>query len=144
MKAKRARKRSANYEVHSHWFVTGPRSRGAYNAKGKWETGKFSHSHKGGDVPHRHPDTGPGSYTIDKDDWFRATGLRGGGRKKFTQQPSGEQMPLVELEEWQKSFEVHLGKPTPAEWGTGPGIGPAARMIFGSKMRLSKVKVEKP
>jgi hypothetical protein len=66
----------------------------------------FAHSHEGGDVPHSHPDTGPASYTIDKDAWARATGLRGGGRKRFTARPNGEQFPLVPQEP--QSFDVFI------------------------------------
>lgn len=69
-------------EVHEHAFTSG-----------RWD--KISHSHEGGDAPHEHPDTGPASYTIDKDEWARKTGLRGGGRKKYTAKASGEQFPLV-------------------------------------------------
>ena len=114
-------------EVHEHYFIRGPRANGRYGPDGKWQTGKFSHSHAEGNRPHGHTDTGPSSYVIDKDDWYRSTGLRGGGRKKFTTKPSGEQFAIEELEDWQKSFEVILGEPTPAfgepgYLGEGPGI----------------------
>ncbi|HEU4366777.1 MAG TPA: hypothetical protein VFV05_00955, partial [Methylomirabilota bacterium] len=88
----------------------------------------FVHSHEGGDKPHKHEHTGPACYTIDKDDWFRATGLRGGGRKKFTARPTGEQFPVKELEDWQKSFEVVVCDPPGHYTGEGPGIAPAVRM----------------
>lgn len=82
-------------EVHEHWIIAGP------NANKSW-LNKFEHSHEGGDVPHKHDDgiheTGPAARTIDKDEWFAATGLRGGGRKKFTAKPTGPQMPLVRTE----------------------------------------------
>jgi hypothetical protein len=139
-----APRRKSNYEVHTHHFVSGPRSRAGYGTEGKWRETKFSHSHRGGSLAHAHPHTGPASYTIDKDAWFKATGLRGGGRKKFTEQPTGEQLPLVDLEENQKSFEVIIGSPTPPEWGTGPGTAPIARMILGSRMRVSAIKVRPP
>jgi hypothetical protein len=76
-------KPTAGFEVHEHSFISGPRR------------GRISHSHEGGNAWHEHPDTGPASYTIDKDDWFKATGLRGGGRKKFTPKPTGEQLPTI-------------------------------------------------
>lgn len=73
------------FEVHEHAFVSGPR-RG----------GKLVHSHEGGNfTPHEHPNTGPGCYTIDKHEWAQKTGLRGGGTKKFTAKPSGEQLPTI-------------------------------------------------
>src|SRR6185369_12939685 len=84
-------------EVHEHCFIAGPRSRAASH---------LVHSHDGGDVPHTHPDTGPASYTIDKDEWARATGLRGGGRKKFTTTPTGEQLPFVARTPEEQQFEV--------------------------------------
>lgn len=127
--------RPAQFEVHEHCYVSGPRANGAYY--------KFSHSHEGGDQPHQHPNTGPASYTIDKDEWFRATGLRGGGLKKFTTRPTGEQLPWQELEAWQKTFEVVIhGDPTP-ELGEGPGIAPAVRMVKQFRMRIADVRDER-
>lgn len=82
-----------NLEMHEHWNL---RRAGA----------NVNHSHEGGNKPHQHEGYGPASYTIDKDEWRRATGLRGGGRKAFTGQPRGPQMPVQDLEDWQKSFEV--------------------------------------
>lgn len=120
-------------EVHEHSFVSGPRSGGHYE-NNAWHTGKFSHSHEGGDKPHCHENTGPSSYVIDKDDWFRATGLRGGGRKKFTAKPSGEQMPIRELEDWQKSFRVIVCDRMPDQKGDGPGIALPMRMMKQFKM----------
>lgn len=110
-------------EVHEHSFVSGPRAAriGSH----------VSHSHAGGGRPHSHPNTGPCTYTIDKDDWLRATGLRGGGRKKFTATPEGEQLQLVEREP--KSFEVIICAPTPGN-ASGPGVAPIARMVLGSRM----------
>jgi len=69
-------------EVHEHCFTSGPRANG-------WDY-KFSHSHASGSVPHKHPNTGPACYTIDKDECRKITGRHGGGRKKFTEKPSGE------------------------------------------------------
>jgi hypothetical protein len=125
-------------EVHSHSFVSGPRSGGHYERDGKWHTGTFEHSHEGGNDAHTHADCGPAHYTIDKDEWARTTGLRGGGRKKFTAQPTGEQFPIEELEDWQKSFDVIIvGDPTP-EYGTGPGIALPERIAqsFKSSYRV--------
>jgi hypothetical protein len=121
------------FEVHEHCFIRGDR------ANKSWLY-KFSHSHEGGDVPHQHPDTGPASYTIDKDEWFLATGLRGGGRKKFSAKPSGEQFPIVELEDWQRSFEIIVGSPPKDHQGEGPGLAPAARMILAFGMHVSAVR----
>lgn len=118
-------------EVHEHWIISGPRARCA---------AKIIHSHVGGDTPHKHPDTGPAAYTIDKDDWARATGgVEGGNRKRFTRSPEGEQLQRVELEEWQKSFEIHHGDPPPGWQGSGGGHLAAARMVLGSKMTISRV-----
>lgn len=117
---------SPRLEVHEHSFISGGRH------------GRVAHSHEGGNVPHQHEHTGPASYTIDKDDWHRATGLRGGGRKKFTAKPTGEQFPIRDLEDWQKSFEVVVVGPPSPHIGTGPGIAPAVRMIkqFGMTARV--------
>jgi hypothetical protein len=125
----------AGFEVHAHAFVSGPRRNGGYYGRDRhWLPTTFSHSHDGGDRPHQHPETGPATYTIDKDEWFKATGLRGGGRKTFTKRPTGEQFPIVELEDWQKSFEIVIGDPPAAYLGEGPGLAPAARMVLGHKM----------
>lgn len=96
---------AAKLEVHEHWITRGPRS----HRTGNWPAGQgsaFFHSHEGGNVPHEHPDAGPASFTIDKDEWARKTGLKGGGRKKFTARPSGEQFPLVASEP--VTFEVFV------------------------------------
>jgi hypothetical protein len=120
------------HEVHEHCIIRGDRAH-------KTWCNKIVHSHPGGHLPHQHADTGPASFTIDKDDWFRATGLRGGGRKKFTKKPTGEQFPIVELEPWQTEFEV-IYAPPPKDWkGTGGGMATASRMILGSKMKVSKI-----
>jgi len=132
-------KKLGHFEVHEHIFIRGPRSGGHYERNGQWSTGSFFHSHEGGDVPHSHPDTGPACYTIDKDEWLRTTGLRGGGRKKFTKEPSGEQMLVVELEKWQTEFEVHFSNPPPDFQGEGAGIAPIARMVLAFGMRISEM-----
>jgi hypothetical protein len=72
------------FEVHTHAL---------FGRGGSVRT--ITHSHVGGDTPHLHDGSGPASYTIDKDEWFALTGLRGGGRKKFTVKPTGEQLPLT-------------------------------------------------
>jgi hypothetical protein len=120
-------------EEHEHCFIRG-RSQYAGTARGR-----LVHSHTGGDRPHKHPDTGPASYTIDADEWARSTGLRGGGRKKFTQTPTGDQFPIVELEEWQRSFDIvvlaspeHLG-------GQGPGLALPLRLILANKLTVNSV-----
>ncbi len=125
------------HEVHEHFFIGGPRSRWAGQPQGK-----LVHSHEGGDRPHQHPDTGPASYTIDKEEWLRTTGLFGGGRKTFTKAPTGEQLPLAELEDWQKSFEVIVGDPAMGSQFKehhGPGLALPMRMALGFKMQVSNV-----
>jgi hypothetical protein len=118
-------------EVHEHSIVSGPRN-------GRSE--KIVHSHQDGEAPHKHEHTGPACYTIDKDDWARATsGVTGGSRKRFTKTPEGEQLPRVELEEWQKSFEIHYGENPPDFKGTGGGHLAAARMVLAFKMTIAKV-----
>jgi hypothetical protein len=121
-------------EVHEHRFISGPRSRFAGT-----DRNVVRHSHEGGSERHKHPDTGPATYTIDKDEWFAATGLKGGGRKEFSDEPVGEQLAIVPLEDWQKTFEVHVGAPPPGFTGTGGGYAAACRMILGSRMTVSKV-----
>lgn len=117
-------------EVHEHSIISGPRSNcGA----------KIIHSHEDGEIPHQHPCMGPATYTIDEDDWHRMTGLAGGSRKRFTKIPEGEQLPRVELEDWQKSFEIHYGDPPPNFKGTGGGHFTAARMVLASRMTVSNI-----
>lgn len=122
-------------EVHEHCIIRGPRA----NRTGAWPAGQGStieHSHDGGDVPHSHPETGPGSYTIDKDEWFRATGLKGGGRKKFTSAPTGEQFEFIARTAEESSFEVIVCDPPrpPGFTGEGGGHHAAARMVLGSRL----------
>jgi hypothetical protein len=110
-------------EVHEHCVIGGPRAH-------KTWLNHITHSHVDGNRAHQHPDCGPASFTIDKDEWLKATGLRGGGRKKYTAGPTGEQLPIAELEDWQKTFEVVLvDGPPPEESTCGPGVGPIARMV---------------
>lgn len=115
-------------EVHEHSIISGPRS----NCRAK-----IVHSHEDGDIPHQHEHTGPATYTIDADDWREATGgAEGGSRKHFTNTPEGDQLPRVELEDWQKSFEIHYAEdPTGGFKGvTGGGHLAAARMVLAFKM----------
>ena len=115
-------------EIHEHSIISGPRVNcGA----------KIVHSHEDGDIPHGHKHTGPATYTIDQDDWHRATGgVAGGSRKRFTKTPEGEQLPRVELEDWQKSFEIHYAEdPTGGlKDVTGGGHLAAARMVLAFRM----------
>lgn len=128
----------SSLEVHTHAWLRG----GHYQRDGKWHS-EVVHSHEGGGTPHEHPGTGPGSYVIDKDEWFRATGLRGGGRKSFTPKPSGEQLAYVPRTVEQQTFEVIVCEPPPAHLrgadnefngGAGPGVALPLRMIMGQKM----------
>lgn len=123
----------AALEMHSHCIISGPRA----NIIGRNEV---LHSHEGGGVSHGHPDCGPSSYTIDKDDWFRLTGgMSGGGRKKFTRQPSGEQLPIVSRTAEQNQFEVIICDPPIDFKGNGPGTSPIARMLLGCKMNVVRI-----
>jgi hypothetical protein len=121
-------------EMHEHTYISGPRANGVFDPKRQKTTSTFSHSHANGSTPHQHPHTGPACYVIDKDDWKRVTGMRGGGRKQYTAAPSGEQLPFVELDDAQKSFKVICVGP-PSTNGTGPGVSLPARMVlqFGMK-----------
>lgn len=114
-------------EVHEHSIISGPRANSG---------AKIVHSHEDGCVPHGHPHTGPATYTIDQDDWHRMTGAYGGGRKRFTKAPEGEQLPRVDLEDWQKSFEIHYAEDPTGGFkdSTGGGHLAAARMVLAFKM----------
>jgi hypothetical protein len=127
-------------EVHQHIFITGKRANGLFNPATQKTTAHFSHSHEGGDIPHTHPHTGPASYTIDKDEWFRSTGLRGGGRKKFTPKPAGEQMLFTERTVEENSFEIIVGPPPKDQQGEGPGMALPMRMILGFGMTVSDIR----
>lgn len=116
-------------EVHEHCIIRGPRAN---------RSERIVHSHEDGETPHGHPDTGPASYTIDQDDWARASGVAdGGSRKRFTKTPEGEQLPRVELEDWQKSFEIHYADDPTGGFkdSTGGGHFAAARMVLAFRMR---------
>ena len=125
-------------EVHEHCFIAGPNARMTSRYK-------FSHSHAGGDRPHKHADathrTGPGSYTIDRDEWFRRTGLRGGGRKKFTKRPTGQQLPVVFVDPPKiKIVIVGDGGASVARGCTGPGLDPIHRMQLAVKAEVASVE----
>jgi hypothetical protein len=85
---------AAEFEMHSHCFVSGPRSKSGRGKDGKWHTrGEvINHSHPGGGVPHLHPETGPSFY--------------GHRQPKITKRPTGEQFEVVAMTEEESSFEV--------------------------------------
>lgn len=117
-------------EVHEHSFISGPRSNRGL---------KLRHSHEGGHVPHSHPETGPAAYTIDKDDWYRATGMDGGGRKEFTHAPTGEQFEFIPRTAEETTFEVIGFDPPSIPPGfsdaSGGGIPAMFRMIQAFRMK---------
>jgi hypothetical protein len=101
------------FQVHEHWRLDSRLS----------PTPKIVHSHAGGDQPHQHPHCGPAFY--------------GYGTPMFSAKPKGEQLPWVELENWQRSFEVvYTGTCPPEQRGyEGGGLLAAERMVRGFKMR---------
>lgn len=108
------------YQVHEHCVLNSHRS----------PTPKIVHAHDGGEMPHQHPNCGPAFYG------YRAP--------KFSAKPKGEQLPWVDLEDWQRSFEIHYcgaspSKGEPGYIGEGPGLLPVERMIHGFKMRVSRI-----
>jgi hypothetical protein len=126
-------------EVHEHCYITGP------NARWAGDRSKLVHSHEGGNKPNEHADetqrTGPGCYTIDKDEWFARTGMRGGGRKKFTNQPSGVQLPIVEIDPPQIRIFIHGDGGAEAARGcTGPGLALVDRMELAVKAKVVSVE----
>lgn len=82
---------SAKLEMHSHCFVTGPRSKDGYR-NGVWTKSEFSHSHADGGIPHRHPDTGPAFF--------------GHRKPKLTAKPNGEQFEFIRRTEEENTFEL--------------------------------------
>lgn len=74
----------SRYETHEHSYTSGPEARRAR----KPGEPHLVHSHEGGDVPHSHPETGPGRY----------------GRNRLTRKPAGPQLPYVERE--RRTFHV--------------------------------------
>jgi hypothetical protein len=116
-------------EVHSHCFVSGPRSHAGYR-NGVWTETTFSHSHPGGSEPHRHPDTGPSFY--------------GYCKPKVTKRPTGYQgLEVVPLTEEENTFElivtdsalIHGETPigdTPVE---ALGFPAAERMMSGHRLK---------
>lgn len=95
-------KKTRTLEVHTHSYLGNDWSMRSRNPNKP----DIEHAHEGGDRPHLHPDCGPATYTIDKDAWAAATGLKGGGRKKFTAAPTGPQLPLVERPPQDNTFQV--------------------------------------
>lgn len=126
-----SRKRTPRLEVHGHSFIRGPRANRSDS--------RFEHAHEGGDVPHRHPDTGPGSYTIDKDEWFRRTGLRGGGRKEFTGEPKGERLAVIPLTPEECTFDVIVYDVPEGHVGVG-GISAIDRVSLAFGFRPIVIK----
>jgi hypothetical protein len=109
-------------EIHEHRFTSGDRA-------GILWLERLIHSHEGGNDPHRHPETGPACYTVDRLSWRKNTGLKGGGRKRFTARPGGEQLPIMANETPAKvlSFPPEIRMLAEAERRTGDAI--ASRMI---------------
>jgi hypothetical protein len=79
------------FEVHTHSFVSGPRSGAAYR-NGKWDDGKITHSHIGGSVAHTHENTGPSYY--------------GHRKPKVTAKPSGEQLETIPCTDEENTFDL--------------------------------------
>jgi hypothetical protein len=105
-------------EVHAHAYINGPNAcrEGRRN---------FRHSHADGnygDGRHKHPDTGPALFDIDADEWAAATGLKGGGRKSFTDAPTGPQLDRVDLEDWQRTFTVVVHPSAKERAGGGSAV----------------------
>lgn len=125
-------------EVHEHSFIRGPRA---------MHLGRVAHSHEGGDVPHSHPDTGPATFTIDKDEWFKKTGLRGGGRKRFTAKPTGVQLEIIPREPGEDDFDIIIvtkpGEPIPDLEGSAVGLT-AERLRLAHGARVRRVLVNPP
>lgn len=139
MKRPTSAKTLPRYEVHGHCFITGPNSH-----YGGLARGRVVHSHDGGDRPHVHEDathrTGPGAYTIDKDEWLRRTGLVGGGRKKYTVKPSGLQLPVVPVDPPQIRVFIHDDAgASVARGASGPGVAPIVRMQLAVKAEVASV-----
>ncbi len=117
-------------EVHEHSYVSGPNA----NICGR----RVVHSHEGGDVPHEHEHTGPASRTIDKDEWFARTGLRGGGRKKFTAKPAGPQLATIPTAP--STYEIIvIGKPA-TTGTTGPGLSIVHRLDLALGAKPSRAR----
>lgn len=108
-------KRPKTFQVHEHTVLNSRMS----------PAPKIVHSHAGGERPHQHPNCGPAFY--------------GHGKPTFSAKPKGEPLPWVELEDWQKSFEIVICDPPKDYIGEGPGTLPAERMVKGFKMRISRI-----
>jgi hypothetical protein len=121
------------FELHTHYFVSGPRNKSGLGKDGKWHVGGevISHSHPGGSVPHRHADTGPSCY-----------GYR---TPKVTAKPKGEQLDLIVLTEEESSFELivtdsaQLGNPVgSAEHFTPIGNIPLGNVLSPAADRMKR------
>lgn len=130
---------TSRLEVHEHCYISGPNSRCAGTARGR-----LAHSHEGGDQPHVHEDeihrTGPASYTIDSKAWARATGMPGGGKKRFTTEPTGQQLPTVFVDP--PRIDVVIvgdGGASIAGEATGGADVSVERVIQGMKARVHSV-----
>lgn len=122
-----AGRKKGTLEVHEHCIISGPNKTNI--------VGRDQVRHAGGDRPHSHPHTGPSSYTIDKDEWRRTTGLRGGGRKEFTTAPTGPQYDeMTYRTDDELSYDlIIVGPPHPTD--AGPGIALPMRLKLGLGLR---------
>lgn len=75
--------RGPTFEVHTHCFVSGPRSHA---------NDKITHSHPGGGSAHTHPNTGPSFYG------YRAP--------KLTAKPTGEQLETIPRTDEENTFDL--------------------------------------
>jgi hypothetical protein len=116
------------FELHEHWFISGPRSHAGYR-NGVWADTKLIHSHQGGSIPHTHPDTGPSFF-----------GYR---KPKTTKKPKGEQLELIPRTEEENTFElivtdsamIHATIPIGDTPIHALGFPAAERMIVGSRLK---------
>lgn len=112
----------SQFRVHEHFFVSGPRSNGGYDKGGKWITGRFSHSHAGGSVPHTHPETGPSCY--------------GGRKQKLTTRPTGEQMEMILRTPEENTFELIITDSALIHGETPIGNTPIEALGFPAAQRM--------
>jgi hypothetical protein len=73
--------------------------------------------------------TGPACFTIDKDAWLRATGMRGGGRKKFTEGPEGPQLSAIAIPAQERRVKVFVHPSAREVDHVGAGSATLARMV---------------
>lgn len=110
------------FQVHAHTRLDARRS----------PAPTITHAHAGGHDPHQHAHYGPAFYGHLRE------------KDKFVAKPTGEQLPIVELEDWQKSFEVVVCDPMPSVGqpgyiGDGPGLALPLRIARGFKMPFTVV-----